>query len=425
MYGLVSYLGAAPSGSVILLSVADEAGLNQDASCNPYPTSTCLAAGLSAIEALGSTQIRNTCFNGSWAMIAVKGQGVLAEGVSTNQLVSLQAPLPDPGGYLLSVSKDGAGTGAVVSDPLGLACNEGCSAVSASFSTGTSVVLTATASPGSAFGGWSGTCTGTGICVLVADAGKSATATFTPLPPVSMSIADAAASEGYVSTGAMKFLVSLSAPATGSVSVDYVTSDGTATAGSDYVFASGQLTFAAGERRKFIEVTINGDKVEEPNETFTLTLSNPVGVTLARAVATGTILNDDEATLRVTDAKSWDWTGAKFGEGTGAGTSYLRFNIWTSKILYDRDIYVNYTTVNGTATRGLGLHRGVGNGDDRAGHGGGAGGRAGGSGFECGVGRDHDLPAIESRSTPRSSRRMAWERSWRTTAWWCRLETSR
>ncbi len=166
---------------------------------------------------------------------------------------------------------------------------------------------------------------------------------------------DAVASEGYVSPGVMKFLVSRAATATGPGTVDYVTTGGTATEPSDYLPASGTLTFANGERRKFIEVTINGDKVEEPNETFTLTLFNPVGFTLARSVATGTILNDDEATLRVTDAKSWDSTwlpAGRFGEGTGAGTSYLSFNIWTSKILYDRDIYVDYTTLNGTATSG-------------------------------------------------------------------------
>ncbi len=163
---------------------------------------------------------------------------------------------------------------------------------------------------------------------------------------------DAVASEGYVSTGVMKFLVSRAATATGPGTVEYVTTGGTATEPSDYLPASGTLTFANGERRKFIDVTIKGDKVEELNETFTLTLFNPVGFTLARSVATGTILNDDEATLRVTDAKSWDWTGNKFGEGSGAGQSDLRFNIWTSKILYDRDIFVNYTTLNGTATSG-------------------------------------------------------------------------
>jgi hypothetical protein len=97
MYALVNYLNAAPAGSLILLSVADEAGLNQDLSCNPFSTSSCFEGGLSALEALGSTRIRNYCFRNSWAMIAIKGQGLVAEGLSGSDLVSLQTPLPDPG----------------------------------------------------------------------------------------------------------------------------------------------------------------------------------------------------------------------------------------------------------------------------------------------------------------------------------------
>jgi len=97
MYALVGYLNAAPADSLILLSVADEAGLNQNLSCNRYSMSSCFEAGLSALEALGSARIRSYCFRNSWAMIAVKGQGAVAEGLSNNNLVSLQAPLPDPG----------------------------------------------------------------------------------------------------------------------------------------------------------------------------------------------------------------------------------------------------------------------------------------------------------------------------------------
>jgi hypothetical protein len=97
MYALVAYLNAAPAGSLILLSVADEAGLNQDLSCNPFSASSCFENGLSTLEALGSTQIRSYCFWGSWAMIAIKGQGLVAEGLSSTDRVSLQTPLPDPG----------------------------------------------------------------------------------------------------------------------------------------------------------------------------------------------------------------------------------------------------------------------------------------------------------------------------------------
>jgi len=69
-----------------------------------------------------------------------------------------------------------------------------------------------------------------------------------------------------------------SEPAAGeSVTVDYATADGTATAGDDYEEASGTLTFAEGETTKTIEVTVNGDTDIEDDETFTVNLSNVTG----------------------------------------------------------------------------------------------------------------------------------------------------
>jgi hypothetical protein len=97
MYGLIRYLGSAPPDSLILLSVADDAGLNQDLSCSRYATSSCFADGLAALEALGSTRIQTYCFRESWAMITIKGRGTaLAEGLSHDDRVSLLASLPDP-----------------------------------------------------------------------------------------------------------------------------------------------------------------------------------------------------------------------------------------------------------------------------------------------------------------------------------------
>ena len=84
------------------------------------------------------------------------------------------------------------------------------------------------------------------------------------------------------------------------MTVDYTTSGGTATAGSDYTAASGTLTIAAGQTSGTIPVSVLGDKTHEPNETFTLTLSNPAGATIVTSTATGTIINDDKILTTLT-----------------------------------------------------------------------------------------------------------------------------
>jgi hypothetical protein len=90
--------------------------------------------------------------------------------------------------------------------------------------------------------------------------------------------------------------VSLSHASSQTVSVSYETDDSVATAPSDYVAASGDLTFKPGVTTQTIGVTIVGDTVVEPDETFTVSLSEPNNATLANSDATGTIVNDDTAT---------------------------------------------------------------------------------------------------------------------------------
>ena len=111
---------------------------------------------------------------------------------------------------------------------------------------------------------------------------------------LSLSVADVTVTEGTDATA--EFTVTLDPAATEQVTVDYATSDGTATAGDDYTATEGTLTFAAGETSKTVSVPVIDDSVEDGGETFTLTLSNPGGgATLARAAATGTINNDESA----------------------------------------------------------------------------------------------------------------------------------
>jgi hypothetical protein len=59
--------------------------------------------------------------------------------------------------------------------------------------------------------------------------------------------------------------------------IQYSTSDGTATAGSDYVATSGTLVFNPGDQLKNVLVPLIYDKLLEPTETINLTLTNPTG----------------------------------------------------------------------------------------------------------------------------------------------------
>ena len=114
---------------------------------------------------------------------------------------------------------------------------------------------------------------------------------FTVVEPLSLSVQDATAAEATDTT--VDFTVTLSRASAETVTVDYTTSDGTATADEDYTETSGTLTFAADDLSKTIAVPILDDALNEGNETFTLTLSNASGARVADGEATGTIENSD------------------------------------------------------------------------------------------------------------------------------------
>lgn len=114
-----------------------------------------------------------------------------------------------------------------------------------------------------------------------------------PTPEVEISIADAAATEG---DAVITFIVSLDEAATTAVTVDYATEDDTATAGEDYVAASGTLQVPAGSTSASIDVDLLDDAAVEGDERLTVVLTSPSSnATLTAAVATGTIGDDDAA----------------------------------------------------------------------------------------------------------------------------------
>jgi ELWxxDGT repeat protein len=116
-----------------------------------------------------------------------------------------------------------------------------------------------------------------------------------PLITPRLTIDDVRVIEGDSGSTNARFTLRLSPAPSKSVTIDYATADGTATAGSDYTQASGTVTFAAGETSRNIDVAISGDTTAENNETFFLTLKNAAGATLARNSAFAVIDDDDQS----------------------------------------------------------------------------------------------------------------------------------
>ena len=109
--------------------------------------------------------------------------------------------------------------------------------------------------------------------------------------------------EGGTGTSTAVFTVTLEStiPVGFAVEVDFATADGTAVAGSDYTATSGTLTFVPGVTSQTITVPIIGDLVVEPDETFSLNLTNPVNARILNNQSIATIINDDTAGFSVDD----------------------------------------------------------------------------------------------------------------------------
>jgi subtilisin family serine protease len=167
-------------------------------------------------------------------------------------------------------------------------------------------------------------------------------------PPVlpSLSIANVSKAEGNSGTSNLVFTVTLSQAAASAVTVNYATSDVTATAGTDYVANSGTLTIAAGSTTGTFNVVVNGDTTVETDETLRVTLSGASSnATIGTATATGTITNDDVAPL-----PSLSIASVSKAEGN-SGTSNLMFTVTLSQAAASA-VTVNYATSNLTARSG-------------------------------------------------------------------------
>ena len=154
--------------------------------------------------------------------------------------------------------------------------------------------------------------------------------------PPALVVLDGSATEG---AGPVSLSVIMTSGSVTTQTVDYATSDGSATAGSDYTATSGTLTFTTGQTSKTIPVTLIDDALNEADETFTVTLSNAT-VALTDATATGTIFDDDpEPSVSIADASASEAAGQ------------VGFTISISAVS-GQEVDVDYTTTDGTALAG-------------------------------------------------------------------------
>ncbi|MEZ4593155.1 MAG: Calx-beta domain-containing protein [Chloroflexota bacterium] len=160
----------------------------------------------------------------------------------------------------------------------------------------------------------------------------------------SLTIADQTVTEGDSGTKSVVFTVTLSPAAASSVTVNYATANGTASAGTDYVANSGLLTFSPGQTSKTITVTVNGDNTDEgTSENFLVNLSNASGANIADSQATGTIMDDETAVISLT-------FGPQVAEGD-SGTKTAAFTV-TLNHAASFPITVDYATEDGFGNDG-------------------------------------------------------------------------
>jgi chitinase len=109
-----------------------------------------------------------------------------------------------------------------------------------------------------------------------------------PNIPPQLSVSNAAVIASTSGSITATFTVSLSSPSTQAVTVDYATSDGTATAGVNYVaIPTTLLTFTPGQTEQSVMVTVDSEAATASVASFAVRLSNPTGAAIAGSAAVG------------------------------------------------------------------------------------------------------------------------------------------
>jgi len=157
-----------------------------------------------------------------------------------------------------------------------------------------------------------------------------------------LTIDDAVVDEGSSGTTTLSFAVHRQGPTQDLTTVAYRTAPLTASSNTDFVTRSGLVTFLPGETLATVPVVVQADSLDEPDETFRLELYDPVGATLRRATATGTIVDDDLPSFQVDPVL--------ITEGNTT-PSYARFTVRLDTVA-SQEASVDYRVESRTATVG-------------------------------------------------------------------------
>ncbi|HKR00189.1 MAG TPA: lamin tail domain-containing protein [Pyrinomonadaceae bacterium] len=189
-----------------------------------------------------------------------------------------------------------------------------------------------------------------------------------------LSINDVSQAEGTGGTTTFTFTVSLSVPAPGTVTFDIATQDNTATdADNDYEprILTNQ-TIAANSQTYTFDVTVNGDAVDEPSETFFVNVTNVNGATTLDGQGLGTILNDDatasvisvtvspsSATINRGQTQQFTATAFDAGNQPVAGATFTWSSSNTNVATIDANglatgVGIGTTTITATTSDGIG-----------------------------------------------------------------------
>ena len=161
---------------------------------------------------------------------------------------------------------------------------------------------------------------------------------------IPLRVGDVTVTEGDNGATMANFPVTLDFAAPVTVTVAYASGDQTAVAGLDYSAVSGTLSFNPGDTTQTIAVPILSDLLDEADETFLLTLSNPTRAYLAKSQGVGTILDDDPT-------PSLSINNVTVTEGD-SGSKTASFSV-TLSAPSGKIVQVSYATANGTATSGV------------------------------------------------------------------------